>query len=186
MEEIAGFHGPEEVIFYSQDNKANVPIRLTAANKQVPLVIHVEYNVKLPDHNFVITKQHKLVQLVIGNMQVKAKTFSQDAVTYSGPTYIGIRSAKHLGLKVYNHHVDMKQICVLAEFERSSKDEEKLVMVMTVGWGPDENTRHKKTISCAVDYFNTNDLEVFFLVTNTPGCSTLNRVKRKMAPLAKS
>ena len=57
----------------------------------------VEYKVKLPDQDFVIAKQHKLVPSVIGDMQVKAKTFSSDAVTYLGPTYIGIRSAKHLG-----------------------------------------------------------------------------------------
>ena len=45
LEEIAGFLGPEEVIFHSQDDKAKVPIGLTAANKQAPLVMHVEYKV---------------------------------------------------------------------------------------------------------------------------------------------
>ncbi len=50
LEEIAGFLGPEEVIFHSQDDKAKVSIGLTAANKQAPLVMHVEYKVKLPDH----------------------------------------------------------------------------------------------------------------------------------------
>ena len=110
LEEIEGFLGPEEVIFHSQD-KAKVPIGLTAANKQAPLVMHVEYKVKLPDHDFVIAKQqHKLVPSVIGDMQVKAKTFSPDGVIYSGPTYIGIRSAKHLGSCAYNHLVDMKRI----------------------------------------------------------------------------
>ena len=81
LEEIAGFLSPEEVIFHSQDDKAKVPIGLTAANIQVPLVMHVEYKVKLPDHDFVIVKQHKLVPSVIGDMQVKAKTFSLDGVT---------------------------------------------------------------------------------------------------------
>ena len=90
LEEVARFLGPEEVIFHSQDDKIKVPIGLTAANKQALLVMHTEYKVKLPDHGFVIAKQHKLVPSVIGDMQVKAKTFSSDAVTYSGPTYIGI------------------------------------------------------------------------------------------------
>ena len=89
-EEIRGFHGPEEVIFHYQDDKAKVPIGLIPANKQVPLVMYVEYEFNLPGHNFAIAKQHKLVKLVIGNMQVTAKTFSVDAVMYSGPTYIGI------------------------------------------------------------------------------------------------
>ena len=69
---------------------------------------HFEYKVKLPDHDFVTAKQHKLVSSVIGNMQLKAKSFSSGVATYSGPTYIGIRSAKHLGLIVYNHLADMK------------------------------------------------------------------------------
>ena len=107
--EISGFLGPEEVIFHSQDDMAKVPIGLTAANKQAPLVMHVEYKVKLHDHEFVIVKQHKLVPSVIGDMHMKVKTFSPDGVTDSGPTYIGIRSAKHLGSCAYNHLVDMKR-----------------------------------------------------------------------------
>ena len=54
-----GFLGPEEVVFYSQDNKAKVPIGLAVANNKAPLVMHVTYKVKLPDHNFAIAKQHK-------------------------------------------------------------------------------------------------------------------------------
>ena len=65
---------------------------------------------------------------------------------------------KHLGSSVYNHLVDMKRIRELLEFERSfknSKNKEKLVMIVTVFGGLDESPRHEKTISCAVDYFNT-------------------------------
>ena len=94
LDEVAGFLGPEEITFHSQDDKANIPIRLAPAKKQAPLVMHVEYKVKLHDYNFVIAMQHKMVPSVIADMQVKAKTFSSDAVTYSGLTYIGIRSAK--------------------------------------------------------------------------------------------
>ena len=70
--------------------------------------MHVEYKVKLLDHDFVIAKQHQLIPSVIGDMQVKAKTFSSYAVTYLGPTYIGIQIAKHLELSAYNHLTDMK------------------------------------------------------------------------------
>ena len=121
-------------------------------------------------------------------MKVKAKTFSSDAVKYSGPTHIGIQSAKHLGSSVYNHLVDMKRTRELPELERSlknSKNEEKPVMIVTVDGGPDENPRYEKTISCAVDYFNTHDLDAFFLVTNAPGRSAFNRIKRRVAPLSK-
>ena len=58
-------------------------------------------------------------------------------------------------------------------------------MIVTVDGGPDENPRYEKTISCAVDYFNTHDLDAFFLVTNAPGRSAFNRIKRRVAPLSK-
>jgi len=43
LEEIASVLGPNDVCFLSQDDKAKVPIGLTAANKQSPLIMHVEY-----------------------------------------------------------------------------------------------------------------------------------------------
>ena len=53
LEEITALLGNEEVTFLSQDAKARVPIGITAANKQAPLVMHLEYQVRLPDHDFV-------------------------------------------------------------------------------------------------------------------------------------
>ena len=45
------------------------------------------------------------------------------------------------------------------------KDEEKPVMIVSVDEWPDENPGYEKTISRAVDYLRTNDLDAFFLVT---------------------
>ena len=185
LEEIAGFLGPDQVTFHSQDDKAKVPIGLTAANKQAPLLMHLEYKVQLPDHDYVIAKQHKLVPSVIGDMQIKGKTFAPEAVIYSGPTYIAVRSAKHLGSSAYNHLVDMKRVRVLPEFEKSFKNsigEDKSVFIVTVDGGPDENPCYAKTIACAIDYFKTYDLDALFLATNAPGRSAFNRVERRMAP----
>ena len=61
LEEIAAILEPEEVIFHSMDDKAKVPIGITAANKQTPLLMHMEYQVTLPDHNFVLGSKHKLI-----------------------------------------------------------------------------------------------------------------------------
>lgn len=88
LEEVAEFLGPKEVTFYSQDDKVKVPIGLTAANKQVPLMMHIKYKVKLLDPDFVIVKQLRLVTSVIGNVHVKAKVLSPDAVTNSEPKYL--------------------------------------------------------------------------------------------------
>ena len=68
--ELAGLLGPEEVSFVSQDDKSKVPIGLTAANKHAPLHIHLDYLVTLPDHDYVIAPQHKLIS-VIGAMEIK-------------------------------------------------------------------------------------------------------------------
>ena len=64
LEELASMLGPSEVCFLSQDDKARVPIGLTAANKQSPLVMHVEYRVKLPDHDWVVAARHHLIPSV--------------------------------------------------------------------------------------------------------------------------
>ena len=52
----------------------------------------------------------------------------------------------------------MKQTRELPEFERNfkdSKNEEKLVMIVTVDGGRDENPRYEKAITCVVDSLNT-------------------------------
>ena len=69
LEELAELLGRREVTFHSQDHKAKVPKGITAASKQVPLLMHMGYKVILPDHNYVVGLQHKLIPSVIGDMQ---------------------------------------------------------------------------------------------------------------------
>ena len=64
LEEIATILGPEEVTFHSMDDKAKVPIGITAGKKQTPLFMHMEYQVTLPDHDFVVDSKHKLIPSV--------------------------------------------------------------------------------------------------------------------------
>ena len=67
LEEIATILGPEEVVFHSMDDKAKVPIGITAAEKQTPLLMHMEYQVTLPDDDFVVGSRHKLIPSVVGD-----------------------------------------------------------------------------------------------------------------------
>lgn len=46
LETIASILGPDEANFISQDYKARVPLGITAANKQAPILMHLEYQVK--------------------------------------------------------------------------------------------------------------------------------------------
>ena len=157
---------------------------LPAAKKQSPLLMHMEYQIQLPDHDFVVAPLHKLIPSVIGDMVIKERTLSE-AVTYTGATYVGIRSAKHSGSSAYHHLQDMKRIRSLPEFESSFKNgtSTKPVMIITVDGGPDENPRYKKTLFCAIDYFCSFDLDALFIATNAPGRSAFNRCERRMAPL---
>ena len=134
LEELAGLVGPREVTFYSQDDKAKVPIGITTASEQAPLLMHMEYKVILPDHDYVVTSQHKLIPSSTGDMKVRENDFSGDAVTYSGTTYCTIRSAKQSGSSAYHNLQDMKGIRLLYIFVGSFKinGEAKPVMIVTV------------------------------------------------------
>ena len=119
--------------FHSQDDEAKVPIGLTTASKQGPMLMHMEYQVTLPDHDFVVAPKHKLIPSVIGDMKlVKSKDLTIDAVTYSGATYKGIRSAKHSASSEFAHFQDMMRVRSLPEFAtgfQTDRHEEKKAMI---------------------------------------------------------
>ena len=81
----------------------------------------------------------------------------------------------------------MKRIRSLDIFDGSFKNngEVKPVMIVTVDGGPDENPRYTKTIECTINYFLSQDLDAFFLATNTPGRIAFNRVERRMVKFSK-
>ena len=187
LEEIASILGPEEVTLHSQDVKCRVAIGLTAAKKQAPLLMHMEYRVTLPDHDFVVAKSHKLIPSVIAAVEIKKECFTTPGVTYSGPTYISIWSAKHSSSTALSHLQDMKRVRQLPQFHDNmytSNDLVKPIMIITCDGGPDENPRYQKTISCAIDYFCSYDLDTLFIGINAPGRSSFNRVERRMDPLS--
>ena len=65
---------------------------------------------------------------------VKSFDLASNAATYSGPTSVAIRSAKHTGSSAYSHLQDMKRIRSLTEFAESFKfdETEKKGMIVTV------------------------------------------------------
>ena len=156
-EELAAILDPVEMTLHSQDDKTKVSIELTAANKQAPRIMHTKYRVTLPDHEFVVAPKQKQIPSVIGDRKLfKSKDLTNDAVNYSGATYIGIRSVKHSASSAFAHFQDMMRVGSLPEFATSfqnDKHEEKKVMIATVDGGPAENPRHKKTINCSIKYF---------------------------------
>ena len=84
MKELDLLFGPDVVSYFSIDDKARVPLGLAAANKQSPILMHLEYKVQLPDHDFVVAKRHKLIPSVIAECNLSPA----GKVTYSGKTFI--------------------------------------------------------------------------------------------------
>ena len=77
------------MLFLLNDDKARVPLGLASASLQFPILMHLEYEVRLADHNFVAARHHKLIPSVYGVREVKPN----DDVSYSGDTFIRIRSS---------------------------------------------------------------------------------------------
>lgn len=189
LECLASLLGPQEVFFLSQDDKARVPIGIVAANKQAPLLMHMEYRVMLPDHDWVIAEKHKLIPSVYAGICIRSDGMGEpNAVTYSGPTHIAIRSGKHSSSTAGTHASDFERLIDLEHFQSLARTENgkvKPVVIMSVDGGPDENPRYHKVIAFAITHFKKYDLDALFIATNAPGRSAYNRVERRMAPLSR-
>ena len=128
--------GSEQVFRLSQDDKARIPLGLTAANKQAPILMRYEadYRVTLPDHNFVIAPTHKLIPSIYAGL-----TFSdRGEVTYSGPTLIAIRSAKHDSSTAQSHCADFFHLVHMPAFSKLAKTaagDLKPIVIITVDGG---------------------------------------------------
>lgn len=89
VKDLAVLYGEKSVALLSQDDKARVPLGLPAAHKQSAILMRMDYRVQLPDHDYVVATRHKLVPSVYAGLVI-----NKSAVSYSGPTYIAIRSEK--------------------------------------------------------------------------------------------
>ena len=63
LKNIPTLFGNKAVFVISIDDKAKVPIGITAAKSQAPLVMHMEYDIRLPDHDFVKGKNTNCLHL---------------------------------------------------------------------------------------------------------------------------
>lgn len=189
LECLASLLGLSEVFFLSQDDKARVPIGIVAANKQTPLLMHMEYRITLPDHDLVVAVKHKLIPSVYAGICIRPDGLGEPkAVTYSGPTYIAIRSEKHSSSTASSHASDFENLVDSERFRpfaRTETGDVKPVVMMTVDGRPDENPRYHKVISFGINHFKKYNMDALFIATNAPGRSAYNRVERRMALLSR-
>ena len=92
LHDIESLFGPDCVTFLSNDDKARIPLGIVAAHKQSPILMSMEYKVRLLDHDFAVANGHKLIPSVYSECEVRKEDGS---LSYSGNTFIRIRSAKH-------------------------------------------------------------------------------------------
>ena len=185
MKDIASVFGAENVFVLSVDDKAKVPIGVTAASKQSPLIMHVDYEIRLPDHDFVKSTKHKLTPSVYSACEIRT-TSSKVAPesSYLGPTYIAIRSGKHDSSTAYSHGRDFDHVVKLEEFQSIVKNEgevKPVAMIFSDG-GPDENPRFPKTLDVAAQHFKKHKFDALLISTHAPDLSAYNQ----MAPLSKA
>lgn len=194
LESLASFLGSSQVFFLPQDDKARVPIGITAANKQAKILMHLQYEISLPDHTWVKAARHKLIPSIYAGIIIKEGGFGDPSfVTYSGPTCAFIRSGKHDTSDASTHADDFSRVLASEIFQslckvKTEQDTDvkqiKPVVIMTSDGGPDENPRYSKVIRHAISHFKTYDLDALYIATNAPGRSAFNRVERRMAPLS--
>ena len=185
MKDIASVFGAENVFVLSVDDKAKVPIGVTAASKQSPLIMHVDYEIRLPDHDFVKATKHILTPSVYSACEIRtASSKVAPEISYLGPTYIAIRSGKHDSSTAYSHGRDFDHVVKLEEFQSIVKNEgevKPVAMIFSDG-GPDENPRFPKTLDVAAQHFKKHKFDALLISTHAPGLSAYNQ----MAPLSKA
>ncbi|CAF5180757.1 unnamed protein product, partial [Rotaria magnacalcarata] len=134
IKDLAGIFGNEVVFFLSQDDKCKVPIGLPAAKIQAPMLMHLDYRVRLPDHDWTVAPRHQLTPSVYAACMMN----DNNDVGYSGPTYIAIRSAKHDRSDANSHTCDFDRLVGLKEFDKSARDytgQVKPIVIITVDGG---------------------------------------------------
>ena len=91
----------------------------------------------MPDHDFPVGERHKLIPSVYAACNMK-----EGKVSFSGPTYIAIRSARHDKSTAKTHQFDFDKLTQLDEFNTSIKNkrgEMKPLIFVAVDGGPDES-----------------------------------------------
>ena len=141
----------------SQDDKARVPLGLPAAKEQAPILMHMEYRIELPDHDWVVAQKHKLIPSVYAGLKME----SSGKIQYSGPTFIAVRSGKHDKSTAASHAADLERVLELDAFKEIARmwdGSVKPILLVMVDGGPDENPRFIKNF---VQFIRLYDLKLY-------------------------
>ncbi|CAG8801521.1 14101_t:CDS:2, partial [Dentiscutata erythropus] len=132
----------------------NIKEMLSLLGPKTPILMRLEYQVELPDHDWVVTERHKLIP----SGQAKA-------VTYSGSIFIRIRSGKHDSSTAYSHGKDFDDLINEEKLHNytTTNEQPKPVVVLISDSGSDENPRYRKTIQMMIKYFDKYNLNTIIV-----------------------
>lgn len=102
---------------------------------------------RLADQDFAVGVRHQLIPSVYAaGIIIKENCMGRkEAVTYSGPTYIVVRSGKHSSSTATTHAKDLIKLLTLDDFKNLALGKDgkvKPVMILSVDGGADENPRY--------------------------------------------
>ena len=185
--------GPKYCLYISPDDKASCPIGIPAATRQGKVLMHLDYKVKLPDHQYIVAGRHKLKPSVYGMCNITPTIVGHcEAVGYSGPTAIRVRSCKHDKSTSYTHMVDLKKLLTGEECGQEwksaavdSEGKSRPVLILRPDGGPDQNPRHPRNQNVYGKLFKDLDLDTLIVALYPEGYSAFNPVERRMAPLSR-
>lgn len=175
LKDLAEIMGPHATFVISQDDKARVPLGIPAATKESPILMHLDYRVTLPDHDFPLGSRHKLIPSVYAGLTFDGKGRN---LTYAGPTYIAIRSGKHDKSCPGSHAYDFRKLYGMPLFQplaSTSEGTPKPIVIIFTDGGPDENPRFEAVINEAIEHFRELNLDGLFIATHAPGQSAMSR-----------
>ncbi|CAG8766881.1 554_t:CDS:2, partial [Cetraspora pellucida] len=127
---------------------------------------------ELPDHDWVVAKKHKLIPSVYAILDVQEGRYGHaDAVTYSGPTFIKVRSSKHDSSTAYSHGKDFDNLInkrKLHNYITTIDEQSKPIVVLLTDSGPEENSHYKKTVQIMFEHFDIYNLNTIIVACFAP------------------
>ena len=113
------------------------------------------YEIRLPEHDFVVATLHKLTPSVYAACEIMKYSSNSDFnISYSGPMHVVIRNSKHDSSTAYKRGRNFDKL--LTNLTLLLKRMAKMVKPIVISFvgEPDENPRFSKTLEFAMDHLN--------------------------------
>ena len=184
LKDIAFLFCAENMFVVPVDDKAKVPIGVTAATKQSPLVMHFNYDIRLPGyHDFVKATKHELKLSVYATPEIFATSLKViPKVSYLCPTFIPIGRTTYSHGRDFDHFLESKQFQCVAKVVNEAKP---IAMIFSDG-RPDENPHFPNALNVFIHHFKEHKFDVLLVSIHAPAMSAYYQVQTQMLPLNKA